>query len=97
MRISDWSSDVCSSDLSVRKKDVVIEHRFPGAALVRRQLAQRDHAMEQCVPGRTKVLTRRVPPVIDQYVERFERSRSEERRVGQECVSTCRSGWSRYP
>src|SRR3546814_17594611 len=26
-----------------------------------------------------------------------ERVRSEERRVGKECVSTCRSGWSRYP
>src|SRR3546814_12161653 len=25
------------------------------------------------------------------------RSRSEERRVGKECVSTCRSRWSQYP
>src|SRR3546814_19434187 len=32
---------------------------------------------------------------IDAVVEIF-RSRSEERRVGKECVSTCRSGWSPY-
>src|SRR3546814_15093623 len=29
-------------------------------------------------------------------VEAFDHARSEERRVGQECVSTCRSRWSPY-
>src|SRR3546814_9972688 len=33
---------------------------------------------------------------IDAVVLALERARSEERRVGKECVSTCRSRWSRY-
>src|SRR3546814_5693111 len=64
MRISDWSSDVCSSDLTIMKYQVtaseygacVLEGACKAAALVR----------------------------------------SEERRVGKECVSTCRSRWSPY-
>src|SRR3546814_10210931 len=67
MRISDWSSDVCSSDLG--NTDT---YMTPPAAAVR------------CAV--------RVRPA------RFTRSwkRSEERRVGKECVSTCRSRWSPY-
>src|SRR3546814_6846147 len=63
MRISDWSSDVCSSDLRPR--------RGP-----RRQEDQ----------GRAG----------DRARGRGARLRSEERRVGKECVSTCRSRWSPY-
>src|SRR3546814_8013439 len=60
MRISDWSSDVCSSDLTSRSSPNV-SARMPGARL----------------PGSLS-------------------TRSEERRVGKECVSTCRSRWSPY-
>src|SRR3546814_1031413 len=69
MRISDWSSDVCSSDL----------HALPdfGRCIIRHQIG--------CD----------VPPSLS--VEEIERNgRSEERRVGKECVSTCRSRWSPY-
>src|SRR3546814_13688175 len=34
--------------------------------------------------------------ITDRYPETAERFRSEERRVGKECVSTCRSRWSPY-
>src|SRR3546814_2676412 len=62
MRISDWSSDVCSSDLDVlRAPDL-----------------QGDGER------------------IDAKAEHRIANRSEERRVGKECVSTCRSRWSPY-
>src|SRR3546814_6126845 len=63
MRISDWSSDVCSSDLMPRLF-IPSCRRNPGSAA--------DLPADQ------------------------RRARSEERRVGKECVSTCRSRWSPY-
>src|SRR3546814_5893745 len=69
MRISDWSSDVCSSDLWVRMPlPFALNHI--NLWLLRDQIDGRD--------GWT---------IVD---------RSEERRVGEECVSTCRSRWSPY-
>src|SRR3546814_2806368 len=69
MRISDWSSDVCSSDL--RWRDAAgVEHARQG----------------ECVVTQTGIEGSLV----------YALSRSEERRVGKECVSTCRSRWSPY-
>src|SRR3546814_5345957 len=68
MRISDWSSDVCSSDLQR------VQHGMAGA-VSRRAGALRDAFAE--VGGHAA-----------------EGARSEERSVGKECVSTCRSRWS---
>src|SRR3546814_1106518 len=65
MRISDWSSDVCSSDLARRRSPAL--------------RAEPRHV--------------RPPPVA---AHGDDRQRSEERRVGKECVSTCRSRWSPY-
>src|SRR3546814_5804635 len=77
MRISDWSSDVCSSDL-------VDELRTVGnAARVEDLFAPRAGRGEGDVLG-------------DRSVEEKVVLRSEERRVGKECVSTCRSRWSPY-
>src|SRR3546814_4193820 len=73
MRISDWSSDVCSSDLLYRS---ILEQRRVRRALTRHSLGS---LLEPTG------LPRAEP---DQ--------RSEERRVGKECVSTCRSRWSPY-
>src|SRR3546814_9513026 len=74
MRISDWSSDVCSSDL-------LAPHR-------RRSAGQRCAA----------ALARRLAPhpAPGRCTGSRERDRSEERRVGKECVSTCRFRWSPY-
>src|SRR3546814_2487159 len=66
MRISDWSSDVCSSDLPWHFEwgsDRLLEPEFFGHRVRDRQSGD---------------------------------GRSEERRVGKECVSTCRSRWSPY-
>src|SRR3546814_20590977 len=68
MRISDWSSDVCSSDL------------LPDDCLVYLM------GSRYC---ETDKLT-------DLAWSLFKDTRSEERRVGKECVSTCRSRWSTY-
>src|SRR3546814_6663766 len=67
MRISDWSSDVCSSDLW---KPSRIPLGISSSRNSRRLPAPR-------------------PPCHQSF-------RSEERRVGKECVSTCRSRWSPY-
>src|SRR3546814_4069215 len=80
MRISDWSSDVCSSDLAFAVADpapVEAEHRM---ARRRDALRQRRHAAMRAA--------------ADFIAARHDRS--EERRVGKECVSTCRSRWSPY-
>src|SRR3546814_2897431 len=66
MRISDWSSDVCSSDLSLAV--------FDSAGSAPRRLSITLYSRSRIVPS----------------------GRSEERRVGKECVSTCRSRWSPY-
>src|SRR3546814_8594267 len=73
MRISDWSSDVCSSDLHRR---LCPRCQYAG----HRDLADAQY------PRAFRLEGRRVPVAL----------RSEERRVGKECVSTCRSRWSPY-
>src|SRR3546814_8995022 len=82
MRISDWSSDVCSSDLARRRLLMLAAGIAAGSGELavdpRSHLVgdASDHAAEIGVP-RAQIL-----------------ARSEERRVGTECVSTCRSRWS---
>src|SRR3546814_3050258 len=81
MRISDWSSDVCSSDLARQGED-----RDALQSHVSRTGWQRGDDVET---------TPRDPPA--QLLQTAsEAARSEERRVGKECVSTCRSRWSPY-
>src|SRR3546814_1386539 len=88
MRISDWSSDVCSSDLEQLEEVAhAIEEQTIARALLQRPIL-RHHRRR----GRRGVAVRGFrsggghPPLL----------RSEERRVGKECVSTCRSRWSPY-
>src|SRR3546814_6489079 len=86
MRISDWSSDVCSSDLQPDEGKILpIE-----------------------VGGQDEIVARSLGDVVEAAVGVFLQPpegreiileavvRSEERRVGKECVSTCRSRWSPY-
>src|SRR3546814_18047636 len=83
MRISDWSSDVCSSDLRHRSGGQPDKTPCLGRGLSRQVL------------DNLQVLI--VPRVHPDGAERFSRgNRSEERRVGKECVSTCRSRWSPF-
>src|SRR3546814_21043798 len=85
MRISDWSSDVCSSDLS--KKEQVAERGRSSGCFRRLPCGQN---IDQCRASDKGEGSER------QFAPRIARPRSEERRVGKECVSTCRSRWSTY-
>src|SRR3546814_2762343 len=84
MRISDWSSDVCSSDLS----DALGESLGIGNA-----------DLFGCHNGQSTEDELHVLSALEHLREPVESCigvRSEERRVGKECVSTCRSRWSPY-
>src|SRR3546814_18382200 len=92
MRISDWSSDVCSSDLL---PDRIV------ARLVAPRLRKGEEetlVAGQSVDRRRRLAAERaVIGVIGDFQPRqIGDIRSEERRVGKECVSTCRSRWSPY-
>src|SRR3546814_1951710 len=107
MRISDWSADVCSSDLPVvmgRKTfesigrplkgranivvtrdpafaaaGVQVTHELETALDLARRIAAADGAAEVMVIGGAQI---------------YRQADRKERRVGKECVSTCRSRWS---
>src|SRR3546814_15798217 len=100
MRISDWSSDVCSSDLS---------RAYPPAPARPQSFWLRAATVRPALPGpgarsgsvakivKLEHAWRRLDGRNDDgfQVAPFP-GRSEERRVGKECVSTCRSRWSPY-
>src|SRR3546814_8922597 len=87
MRISDWSSDVCSSDLDA---DIVSFIYRPG-------YYEPDNPEVENITKLIIAKHRNGPTgEVGLYFhpERLRFMRSEERRVGKECVSTCRSRWS---
>src|SRR3546814_16767936 len=111
MRISDWSSDVCSSDLwyqplssptilavspGRRRPRIAVAVEGPSrtrTALDTRELgttssAKTDVALR--LKSKRSIAAKRLRVSI-----KFS-PRSEDRRVGQECVRTCRSRWSQY-
>src|SRR3546814_15988251 len=98
MRISDWSSDVCASDLLDRFRRIVDLHHIPADL----SLAELAVLREIVVAEEELGLVAAVGAVVDAGDVELPglarlRLRSEERRVGKECVSTCRSRRSRYP
>src|SRR3546814_14749779 len=100
MRISDWSSDVCSSDLLLGIDD---ESRIAGELHALAAIVD-DEAFRLQLPERTLALDRLgadgvAGGEIEDRARRLELVtlvRSEERRVGEEWVSTCRFRWSPY-
>src|SRR3546814_12860368 len=118
MRISDWSSDVCSSDLggaglehadalddAAVLGDVVVDHHGGGHPLqelhlVGAEVLDEAEVEERHLPARSEQVVAGVGIAVEgaQAVEAAEQEaeRSEGRREGKECVSTCRSRWSAY-
>src|SRR3546814_19888450 len=96
MRISDWSSDVCSSDLVGRGEGLGVIM----VAEVRLQLVGQEFLDLLGLLARAAerdVLQADVLEAGDLVGELFgQEFRSEERSVGKECVSTCRSRWLPY-
>src|SRR3546814_11532204 len=95
MRISDWSSDVCSSDLlsaaqaaAVAASDATVDELL---------------AADKVVIA-TGLINFGIASTLKTWIDHVARAgrtfrygadgRSEERRVGKECVSTCKSRWS---
>src|SRR3546814_19952318 len=102
MRISDWSSDVCSSDLAIdlhnarmgklhQKLAFDLDETFEALAQLPDTLKERARGwrVQDAVFG----IDRRHGLAIA-AIDRI--GRSEERRVGKACVSTCRSRGSPY-
>src|SRR3546814_11784873 len=106
MRISDWSSDVCSSDLA----ETLPEGDGVGVeAPVRRAERETERTLELAggLPGVVRRLHTQavhaggqlvalIVDGLDADVGASLRARSEERRVGKECGRTCQSGWGAY-
>src|SRR3546814_5001957 len=91
LRISDWSSDVCSSDLT---RGFTIE---PGVSLIEAlQKATQPDASGKLYSFSCYRATEYVTLLGIARELHAAHPRSEERRVGKECVSTCRSRWSLY-
>src|SRR3546814_21009282 len=105
MRISDWSSDVCSTDLDLLTDAAILDRR---AAVQPQVFRERDEQVEvrpatgavggdialdhQRRHGDRETAAHRRPAMVVADLHR-----AEERRVGQECVSTCRYRWSALP
>src|SRR3546814_9997602 len=98
MRISDWSSDVCSSDLRATLSALGNDLEGRRVADQRDRLVAVQEALQQAL--RMGILRQLLDAALaarhQQRVEVGRERRSEERRVGKECVSTCRSRWSPY-
>src|SRR3546814_11096424 len=91
MRISDWSSDVCSSDLSL--------NLFTSWGDPARVAAEEEHFARLWANKAKRAVVLDVPQAARDDLLRFlpdpgELPSSEERRVGKEGVRTCRSRWS---
>src|SRR3546814_11850714 len=103
MRISDWSSDVCSSDLDRLAEQLALgrvvdcprQDRLAGGDALdcnaEPLLSELGHQHGEALAFRPQQVVGWHPYVIEE-----EFRRSEERRVGKECVSRCRSRWSPY-
>src|SRR3546814_15367464 len=111
MRISDWSSDVCSSDLSNRPWHCRVPHKkrcadnslWPVAAggqchsfSILPYAPLPPNPLPDPAPPAAR-LSSAAPRSCKKGFQRRQADRSEERRVGKECVSTCRSRWYQYP
>src|SRR3546814_15731472 len=107
MRISDWSSDVCSSDLNHEARFCIRRSTLRSAgedgeawpalrtSLEREQGYGSPHQNADRLQSPPS-LDRSSPRGMDRALESLRHRRSAERRVGTECVSPCRTRWSPY-
>src|SRR3546814_18622379 len=99
MRISDWSSDVCSSDLArLRFRPIIMTSLAFSFGVLPLAIATGASAASQNAIG-TGVLGGKISATVLAifFVPAFfvvVMTRSDERRVGRECVSKCRYRWS---
>src|SRR3546814_14321243 len=104
MRISDWSSDVCSSDLRTMGRGPsgrCCSHARHARTSDKSVSRERDCCLDTAAASfrfHYNIIdynqTKQFISLCDWFANPGELKRSEERRVGKECVSTCRSRWS---
>src|SRR3546814_15429234 len=106
MRISDWSSDVCSSDLASSRHDTFVAGDLYGDRTEQLYVTKLSLHLTESRPG--EFMTSRCVNLLDHVRTKREIDMevatsaatalcsSEERRVGKECVRTCRSRWTPY-
>src|SRR3546814_16843653 len=100
MRISDWSSDVCSSDLALASPILIM---FMLAVMQIGMTMQAYSALREVIGSGGRAAMVAYQDTSDGVMSETQvedmlktRARSEARREGQEDVSTCRSRWSPY-
>src|SRR3546814_7627686 len=95
MRISDWSSDVCSSDLITAAPPALYARL---SAPLHKYHSRFEFQRRRVYGQPDSSLWVDADPVTgsNRLAAAARANRSEERRVGKECVSTCRSRWSPY-
>src|SRR3546814_15633173 len=110
MRISDWSSDVCSSDLAALYAKYQARLSAFNAVdfddLIRLPVELLENDADVALGWRERIGYLLVDECQDTNDAQYRmlkalagdkgNFRSEERRVGKECVSTCRARWSPY-
>src|SRR3546814_17724283 len=98
MRISDWSSDVCSSDLAEFAASPVALAALAVTVVLALLAAFANWITPQNPYDlmQLDIMEGMLPPGSTNFDGSMTYHRSEERRVGKECVSTCRSRWSPY-
>src|SRR3546814_17990047 len=101
MRISDWSSDVCSSDLRIVAGEggrEFVHHPLtkPLGYLWSGLFEEREQQPTRYAPTETESEAVKDRRTQIECTIKIKLLRSEERRGGKECVSTCRSRWATY-
>src|SRR3546814_14670895 len=99
MRISDWSSDMCSSDLLALHAAANLLFDLQHAQLALHKGEDHFEPLRRRILDEQRLLVGNLDVEIARNrigEARGVLDRSEERRVGKECVSTCRSRWSPY-
>src|SRR3546814_20986507 len=105
MRISDWSSDVCSSDLFALRIEGLVPNGIPAGIGVEIDFAAFDQGGPDRLRRTDMPLFRRTDKVVVRVTERLRQSAEvsghtvgdrQRVRLGKECVSTCRSRWAPY-
>src|SRR3546814_1630209 len=95
LRISDWSSDVCSSDLIAALRSLFTDTPNTCESPAVEFTSEDKMPIRVDLPAPFGPSRAKKSPGCTVRLMPF-RARSEERRVGKECVSTCRSRWSPY-
>src|SRR3546814_11335801 len=94
MRISDWSSDVCSSDLAAIEA-VDLLRRIDRTGRRQETGIQREAVAGEARRRIQRMMAEKGTDAVERRI--VQPCRSEERRVVKECVSTWRTRWSPYP